>query len=192
MPRRKASLKKTGASQSPSQLPRIWLMTDLRFGDRLLSAVQALPFGSGVVFRHYQLPAEQRQRLFFAVRKICRRRGHILVLAAPPNNARHWDYDGLHNQPGKKRTHLHSASVHSVNEQKIAMRHRVHLVFISPIFATKSHPDARGMGPLGIKKITNNRQRNVTIIALGGMTRSLAAMFKNQNIQGWSGIDAFL
>lgn len=62
-------------------LPKIWLMTDARFGDDQLRAIQQLPARSGVVFRHYDLATQQRRALFAQVLRICRRRGHIVLLA---------------------------------------------------------------------------------------------------------------
>ena len=50
-------------------LPTIWLMTDERVGD-LLGAIRRLPRGAGVVFRHYATPAEERRRLWRAVRRV--------------------------------------------------------------------------------------------------------------------------
>src|SRR5439155_26981070 len=36
-------------------LPRLWLMTDERQGDGLWAALERMPRGAGVVFRHYSL-----------------------------------------------------------------------------------------------------------------------------------------
>jgi thiamine-phosphate pyrophosphorylase len=198
MPRRKSSLKKSGtaSSRSRNRLPHIWLMTDPRLGDRLLPAIQALPAGSGVIFRHYDLPAAQRQRLFYAVRTICRRRGHKLLLASPPKKALHCDIDGLHNyKSGRHKSgrqiYLSSASVHNLKELKSATQQKADLIFVSPIYPTRTHPDARHLGPFGLKHISGHPQCSAAIIALGGMTRTLAAMFKNHKIDGWAGIDAF-
>jgi thiamine-phosphate pyrophosphorylase len=193
MPRRKASLKKSGTASSRLRncLPHKWLMTDPRLGDRLLPAIQALPAGSGVIFRHYDLPSEERQRLFYAVRTICRRRGLTLLLASPPKNALHWDIDGLHNYKSGRRTYLRSASVHNLKELKSATQQKANLIFVSPIYPTKSHPQARPLGPSGLQHICGHRRCSAVVIALGGMTQPLAMMFKNQNIDGWAGIDAF-
>ena len=45
-------------------VPRLWLMTDERQGETLWRALERLPERSGVVFRHYSLPAKERHRLF--------------------------------------------------------------------------------------------------------------------------------
>src|SRR3954447_19397565 len=62
-------------------LPRVWLMTDERQGEGLWRALDLLPAGAGVVFRHHSLPARQRGALFEQVRQHARARGLVLVSA---------------------------------------------------------------------------------------------------------------
>ncbi len=64
-------------------LPREWLMTDERQGERLFDALARLPAGAGIVFRHYSLPADERWRLYREVRLVARRAGLLLLLAGP-------------------------------------------------------------------------------------------------------------
>jgi thiamine-phosphate pyrophosphorylase len=77
-------------SKRHSSLPRIWLMTDERLGDALFAAIQALPRGSGIVFRHYATPAVQRRQLFDQVRRLARTRRLMVILAGPPHQAQAW------------------------------------------------------------------------------------------------------
>ena len=77
-------------------LPRLWLMTDERLGERLLSAVERLPRGAGIVFRHYSLPESERRALFDRVKGVARRRRLLLLLAGPDWQARAWGADGSH------------------------------------------------------------------------------------------------
>src|SRR5690348_8595128 len=60
------------AMQRRQPLPRLWLMTDERQGDALWEALERLPRGAGIVFRHYGLSAGERRRLFEQVRKAAR------------------------------------------------------------------------------------------------------------------------
>ena len=62
-------------------LPRLWMMTDERQGERLLPAAQRLPEGSGVVFRHYSLGEAERRRIYDELASIARSRGCLLMLA---------------------------------------------------------------------------------------------------------------
>ena len=54
-------------------------MTDERQGDALWSALERLPRGAGIVFRHYTLARRERRLLFDRVRRVARRRGLLLV-----------------------------------------------------------------------------------------------------------------
>lgn len=173
-------------------LPRIWLMTDPRFGKALLPAIQRLPARSGVIFRHYDLPDEERRALFRSVRRICVRRGHITLLADDERTARSWHAHGFHARKGARlsRAMIHSAPVHNRRELAQALRFSVDLVLISPVFATNSHPGATNLGLMRFKALA--RQAGCAkVIALGGMTATKAATLANHAVHGWAAIDAF-
>ena len=159
-------------------LPRLWLMTDERQGEDLWAALERLPKGAGIVFRHYGLAPRQRRQLFEKVRKLARRRRLFLLGAAGLRG------DGIHNgrSPG-----FWSASAHSLRELKAAERSGAALIFLSPAFATRSHPGARPLGPVRFGLIARNAR--VPIIALGGMDARRARSLPH--IYGWAGIDAW-
>jgi thiamine-phosphate pyrophosphorylase len=165
---------------------RIWLMSDERMGDALLPAIAALPRGSGVIFRHYSLASSARRALFDRVRALCRKRGLWLLLAGTAQQARAWGADGAH---GTTRGAL-SAPAHNRRERSAAERRGVKLVFVSPVFATQSHPGARALGPIRFGMII--RDARVPVIALGGMTRARARALRPFNIYGWAGIDGLM
>lgn len=166
-------------------LPRLWLMTDERQGDRLWAALQRLPAGSGVVFRHYSLPGPERARLFKAVRTIARRRGLLLLLAGSPRLATAWRADGVHGRvPGP--TDFRTASAHDPAEIRAAERIGAQAVFVSPAFATRSHPGARPLGPVRFHLLA--RQSRIPVIALGGMDRSRSRRLQAER---WAAIDAW-
>ena len=157
-------------------LPRLWLMTDERQGEALWKALERLPRGCGVVFRHYSLARGERRRLFERVRKVARRRG-LLLLAAP-----HLRADGVHGG-----LQGFSRSAHSLRELKGAEKAGARLIFLSPAFATRSHPGARPLGPVRFGLIA--RQARVPVIALGGVDSRNARRLPH--IYGWAGIDAW-
>lgn len=162
-------------------------MTDPRLGDRLLAAVQKLPMGSGVVFRHYDLPEPQRLRLFQQVAQICRRRGNRLLLAG----AGDWNSDGVHNRIASGRRGIVSLSVHNVVELRKAKRLGADMIFLSPLYATRSHPGARPMGMMHFACLARLASP-MKVIALGGMTHNRARMINPTIAHGWAAIDAFL
>lgn len=176
-------------SRSKAAWPGIWLMTDPRFGDDLLPAIRRLPFGSGVVFRHYHLASDARRKLFGQVRRICRQRGLMLILAGPEADALRWRADGFHLRAGPSRSAMaRSAPVHSHAELRKALRNGVDMIFISPLFATKSHPGRKAIGRLAFNALAKQAGKTA-VIALGGINKRRA--LNPRLAQGWAAIDAF-
>ena len=166
-------------------LPRLWLMTDERQGEGLWASLERLPRESGVVFRHYDAP--DRKDLFARVRRVARRRGLVLILAGPPKTARRWGADGSHGRLGRGSACIRTAPAHNLREIRQAERAGAQLLFVSPVFATRSHPSAKPLGP--VKFALLSRQTRLPVIALGGMdggrARGLSAAY------GWAAIDAW-
>jgi thiamine-phosphate pyrophosphorylase len=153
-------------------------MTDERQSEGLWEALERLPARSGVVFRHYSLGSAERRRLFERVRKVARRRRLLLLAGGGLRGA------GAHGGRGRG---LRSASAHDLRELKTAERNGAALVFLSPAFATRSHPGARALGPVRFGLIA--RQARVPVIALGGVDGRKARRLPH--IYGWAGIDAW-
>ena len=168
-------------------LPREWLMTDQRQGDRLFDALARLPAGAGIVFRHYALPAEERWRLYREVRGIARRDGHLLLLGGPADEARAWRADGSHGPgPGEG---LRTAPAHDLREIRAAERAGAALIFLSPVYRTRSHPGAPVLGPAEFGRLC--RRTRLPVVALGGMDRRRARALRLRGAWGWAGIDAW-
>jgi thiamine-phosphate pyrophosphorylase len=158
-------------------VPRRWLFVDDRLGEDLWRALRRLPPGSGVVFRARDRAAEAR---YARVRRIARAR-RLVLLSAGRTRA---GAGGVHNAKGRG---LRSRSVHDHRELRAANRAGADLIFVSPVFATRSHARATVLGPRGFARLA--RGSALPVIALGGMTerrwRRLA------DAQGWAGIDAW-
>lgn len=172
--------------RSRHPLPRMWLLTDERVGAALWHALERLPRGSGVIFRHYATPG--RRALFEVVRGIARRRGLVLVLAGAPKLAAAWRADGAHSRSPHIRTTrplLRTAPAHDGRELRAA---RAHAVLLSPVFATRSHPGARALGPLRFAALA--RRAPVSVIALGGVNAQRHRRLMQLGAYGWAGIDA--
>ena len=166
-------------------LPRVWMMTDERQGDGLLDAVARLPAGAGIVFRHYALAEPERRALFDRVRTIARANGLTLLLAGSAARALAWGADGSH---GRGRGFgLRTAPAHDLREIRAAERHGAALVFLSPVFATRSHPGAPPLGPARFTLLA--RRTDLPMVALGGMDETRAR--KLRGAYGWAGIDAW-
>jgi thiamine-phosphate pyrophosphorylase len=163
-------------------LPRLWLMTDERRGEGLFDAIARLPEGAGIVFRHYSLEQVARRDLFERVKAAAP--GPVL-LAGPAAQARLWGADGSH---GRGRG-MDSAPVHGLAEIRAAERNGASLLFLSPVYATRSHPGAR---PLGLARFAwLARRTSLPVIALGGVNAARGERLASFGAYGWAGIDAW-
>ena len=176
--------------RSRHPLPRLWMMTDERQGDALWAALGRLPRGAGIVFRHYALPLAERRALLAKIRRVAQKRGLLLVIAAPeglPVSRQ----DGVHNHAMRlhKYAELRTFSAHTVPELRAAKRKGADLVFLSPVFPTRSHPGARTLGPLRFARLV--REAAMPVIALGGMNAARARRLRASGAYGWAAIDAW-
>jgi len=171
-------------------VPRIWLMTDERQDEALWSALARLPRGCGIVFRHYRSPPAERRALFDRVRRVARRRKLVLILADTPGEAAAWRADGVHGRSPHRnpRPLLRTAPAHDARALLAARRSGADLVFLSPVFATRSHPGARVLGPVRFGLLA---RRGGKVAALGGMDGRRARKLAALGSYGWAGIDAF-
>jgi thiamine-phosphate pyrophosphorylase len=172
-------------------IPQLWLMTDERVADDdLLDAIRSLPRGAGVIFRHYSLTLPARKALFERVYATARRRNLIVLLAGSASQAATWGADGWHGAgQGRGQTRLlRSAPAHGMKEMRAAERAGANILFVSPIFPTRSHPDAHVLGRVRFGLLA--RQARRPVIALGGMTARRANGLRVMGIYGWAAIDA--
>ena len=176
------------ANQPP--WPREWLMTDERIGDRLWEAIDALPAGAGIVFRHYATPVEERARLAQQVAQLCRARGLVLAIAQDLFLADSLDAALVHNPVGDPSDLPVSRSAHSLDEAQSALAGGASLIFLAPIYPTRSHPGRPPLTPAAARQIID--VCGVPVIALGGMNRARFAEREMDGFYGWAGIDAWL
>ncbi|SEN54111.1 thiamine-phosphate pyrophosphorylase [Sphingomonas gellani] len=166
-------------------IPRLWLMTDERVGEALWTALRRLPPGSGVVLRHHATAPAQRRALIKRVRRVAAARRLVLLVAggasgvAGVHGAGHGTGHGLG---------LRSWSAHDRRQAIAARRTGADLVFVSPIFATRSHPAAMGVGPGRGRRI--GTAAGLPLIALGGMDRRRWLRIRHLGFHGWAAIDA--
>jgi thiamine-phosphate pyrophosphorylase len=156
-------------------------MTDPRMGGALWPALERLPRGAGVVVRHYG--AEDRAGLIERIARIARKRGLVMVVAEGRGRV------NVHNARRSWAGGLQTASAHRRSEAISAIRRGADLIFLSPVFATRSHPDAKALGRVRFGMLSRNL--GVPVIALGGMNAARAKSLP-KSAYGWAGIDAWL
>lgn len=170
--------------------PRQWLMTDERMGGRLWDAVARLPDGgSGIVLRHHAVPARERRALAVRLAEICADRGLTFGVAGNSELAEALGAEFVHN-PAAAIDGPFSMSVHDLDQALKARRRGAALVFISPVFPTRSHPGAAALGPGAASSLAE--AAGMPAIALGGMTAARFAALAPGAFHGWAAIDAWL
>lgn len=174
-------------------IPGTWLFTDERLGgtdrrDPLWRAVEALPRGAGIVFRHYGWPPAARRRLLADLVPLARRRGLVLVgsrIAEAPG--------GVHRPRGDRHARgrgLVTAAAHGRRELLQAFAAGADLVFLSPVFPTRSHPGAATLGPLRFGLAA--RAAPGPVLALGGVDAGRARRLQPLGAAGYGAIDALV
>ena len=177
-------------------LPALWLVTDtLRLPDPVAAAA-GLPRGAGVLFRHYDHPA--RAALAGRLAALCRRRGLVLLVAGDARLARRVRAAGLHLPEARmmeaarrpaRGCGLITAAAHSRGGVARAANLGLDAVFLSPVFATRSHPGRAGLGAAGFARIA--RAAPLAVYALGGITPANANKLTGSGAAGGAAIGAF-
>ncbi len=190
------------------RLPDFFLLSDdQRLADPL-KTVARMPRGSAIIVRHRH--KGERRRLAFALKPVCRRREIMLFIANDIDLAIGCGADGIHFSEaaiwrnatrlrtvasrhschnGHHRPFLISAAAHCLNSALRAGRGGADVILLSPVFATRSHPEARTLGVLRITAIT--RDLSTPIYGLGGITGPNLKRLKNTGLAGLAGIEYF-
>ncbi|MEP3051869.1 MAG: thiamine phosphate synthase [Erythrobacter sp.] len=167
-------------------LPNLWLLSDERNDGALEQAIARLPRGSGFVFRHYHLTLTDRRTRFASLLPLLRAGSHWAIASTTPEIALGWGADGVYGaaaeQPRAEAKWI--ATAHDAEEISAANHVAVDAVMLSPVFPTRSHPDAKVLGTDGFHRLA--RASACPVIALGGMNAERA---KQLNWPRWAAID---
>ena len=170
--------------------PEVWLFTDERQGDGLWRALGRLPRGAGVILRHHL--AADRAAIGARVAAAARRRGLLLLVGDDARLARALRADGVHQSAPARVTgwagRLRTAGAHGIAELRAAERAEAGLVFVSPVFATRTHPGAPPLGRARFGLLA--RTARVPVAGLGGMTAARYRGLRALGAQAWGAIDA--
>ncbi|MCX7377756.1 MAG: thiamine phosphate synthase [Alphaproteobacteria bacterium] len=153
--------------------PVLWLFTDTARLPDPVAAAACLPRGlCGVVLRDDTRPG--RAALAAALARVCRARGNALVVAGDTRLARAVGA-GVHLRAGHR---LHgmrglrgpvTSSAHGAVELRRAARAGAGVAFLSPAFATASHPGAPGLGTARWAALARRAPAGMVVGALGGI-----------------------
>ena len=85
---------------------------------------------------------------------------------------------------------LHSMAAHDAREAMAARRGRADMVFVSPLFPTRSHPGAASLGRARFAALA--RQADGPVMALGGVKPLHQRMLRGIGAHGWAAIDGLV
>jgi len=145
----------------------------------------------GMVFRHYR--QANRAMLGTRLMRKCRSKKIALRWGWLPNSIALSAALPLHlpagvAPPSWAKKSVLSTSVHNLKELRKAQQNRINFIFISPIFATPSHPKATPLGRYRLANLINQAPRNMRVYALGGITsRSQIKLLAGLGICGIAG-----
>jgi thiamine-phosphate pyrophosphorylase len=162
-------------------------MTDERMGDRLWEAVERLPASAGIIFRHYTLDDAKRVDLGLRLAERANVRQLVLGAAGSRQLAERLGAALVHNPDGPGKL-AWSAAVH--DEAEALAARGAALVFVAPVFETRSHP---GRAALGIERAAELvALAGCPAIALGGMDQARFRDLRERGFHGFAGIDCWL
>lgn len=189
------------------------MFTDERMQQDVLRLAARLPVGSGIVLRHDELPVRQRWRMMRRLMQMARQRRLMVMLAGDPALAKRWGADGVHLRhfmagraaQARDLGLAISMPVHNQREARVARRAGVDVVFVSPLYPTRSHQGEGGLGIAAWLRLARQARgaadEAARCVALGGMNakRGRALQLKASGLKasglggpiGWAAIDAF-
>ncbi|RLJ70399.1 thiamine-phosphate pyrophosphorylase [Hydrogenivirga caldilitoris] len=183
-------------------LPRLYAITDRRrYGANFLETVETL-LKKGIKMiqlREKDLKGRELYELALKTREITKKYNSLLLINERFDIAVAVEADGVHLPeesfpPGIiKRLFpelLVGYSAHSLEGVKYAEEEGADFVTFGPIFKTQSHPEAKPLGTLKLKEVSE--QVNIPIYALGGVTWERIKQCYKNGAYGVAGITMFL
>jgi len=178
-------------------LPKFFLITDAAAQGNSARIIAKLPCGSGVIFRDYHI--KNRSRYAARIAAICKARRLMLLVAGDFRLALRVKADGVHfpermkaeaMMVKRKFPHL-IVSVAAHGEKTIRnMSGIADVIFLSAVFATESHPEAKPLGPLATARLA--RISTTPLYALGGVNAVTAKRLKGCKLSGTATIRGIL
>ena len=204
-------------TRSKGAIPPLLLVTDAIRLPNPDAAILTLPrgiltrlhphFKAGVIVRE-RTPAAL-EILARRIAPLCHARGIAVIIANNVRLALKVGADGVHLSEDmarhgllssarvlrrdRKRGFIVTIAVHSERALQRALSLKVDGALISPVFATKSHPDASPIGVIRFVALMNKVNRNhpsTSLIALGGVTPATANRLIACGVDGFAAIGA--
>jgi thiamine monophosphate synthase len=193
------------------RLPALILMTDETRTPDPVAAARALPRGAAVILRHYSLAPAARERLARALRRVTRARGQMLLIAGDARLALRVSADGVHWPEhlvgralrwsiARARGLWITAAAHGAAAALQAARTGADAVLVGPVFPTRSHPGAGGLGVPRLARIVRmvgagghgGGADGIAVYALGGIDDTTVRRLAGAGCAGFAAIGALV
>ena len=180
------------------RLPALLLMSDETRLPDPLAALARLPRGSGVILRHYGVPA--REALARALVAKAGTLGIRVLVGVDARLALRLACAGLHIPEARARAPLAlgpmlrrkskivTIAAHSLSAVFRAARQGATAAILGPVFTTASHQGGIPLGPLRFARFC--RKSPIPVYAVGGIGPKTAPRLKNSGAVGFAGIGA--
>ena len=183
---------------SRATVPVFYLLTDMHRLADPIELLERLPRGGGVILRHTD--AEKLEALARRTVPHAHRLGLKVLLAGDVRLALRTGCDGVHLSENQARSgplrvgigkpgFIVTAAAHGRLSLWRAKCANADLVFLSPVFPTRSHPDAVALGVLRFAGLAKTSK--CPIAALGGVTPATARRLALGPANGLAAIDAW-
>jgi thiamine-phosphate pyrophosphorylase len=175
--------------------PPLWIVTDAHRLPDPTSILRTLPPGSGVIIRHRDAVA--RLQLAARVLPVCRARRITLLVSGDWRTAHQLRADGVH-LPEKELAQMSAGlrlwrkaarailSCAAHNLVAVRQARECDLVFLSPVFPTRSHPNRPALGRLRYARLAHASR--VPVVAMGGLTAGNLRALNGTRTSGIAGI----
>jgi len=173
-------------------LSKAFFITDSQSFDPL-PIISTLPANIGIIIRDYEHP--HRAQYAKTIRALTK---NTVLVAKDVALAEKIKADGVHlpqfmvnELADVKAAHpewVVTAAAHDMESTVQAERSGAHIVFLSPIFLTSSHPEQQ---PLKTAEILEITKKYTNVYALGGINSYNLAMLAELGFAGFSAISAF-
>jgi thiamine-phosphate pyrophosphorylase len=169
--------------------------------DDLSLVIKKLPKNSAVIFREYDLESKEREILAQKLFAICQAKNHKFLIGKNLELARKLRADGVHfsdkdllplevfNRQNWPEKFIFSFACHNFLSVIKSQQLGADMIFVSPIIASKSHPD---VVPLGLRELSRIvRVSKIPVFALGGVGAKNIHLLKKLGVAGFGGIGIF-
>lgn len=182
-------------------LPKLFFFTDRKQFLDIFAVIKSMPDDkAAIIIREYDLSRLERMEFARKIIKIAKEKSLLVLIGKDLKMAQNLKADGVHfsdhdcyltkyQKFKTKKNFIFTCSIHSARSLKKAQNSLFDVVFYSPIFATKTHPNQKPAGVFSLAKIA--LKSKIPLYALGGINLDNLKQLKNCHISGIAGISIF-